>query len=139
MEKNKGFAFYENFWNSVENLDREQQKEIIYAIVKYGITGEMESSIENPLGFSMTNAFKLAIDNSVERFNNGTEFGKKGGRPNKIDSGELSMFLMQNRTITAKECAKHFGVTESAIQKRPEWKDRKKKNEVKIPEGNFNF
>lgn len=138
MEKNRGFAFYENFWNSVENLPEPQQKEVIFAIAKYGITGEMVNPIENPIGFSMTNAFKLAIDNSVERFNMGIEYGKKGGRPNKIDGEELTMFLIQNKGISAKECAERFGVTESAIQKRPEWKNRKKKIEMKN-QGDFKF
>lgn len=125
MEKNKGFAFYQNFWNSIENLGEEQQKEICYAIVKYGITGEMVDVETNPLGFSMTTAFKLAIDNSVERFNSNSSNGQKGGRPNKITSEALKEFLEDNPEAKAKEVADHFGVSASTIQKRPEWRDRR--------------
>ena len=125
MEKNKGFAFYQNFWDSIENLSEDQKKEICYAIVKYGITGEMVSMQDNPLGFSMTTAFKPAIDNSVERFNNNSINGTKGGRPTKIDGIELAAFLKENPNATAKVAAQHFGVTESAIQKREEWRNRK--------------
>lgn len=125
MEKNKGFAFYQNFWDSIENLPEDQKKEICYAIVKYGITGEMVSVQDNPLGFSMTNAFKPAIDNSVERFNNNSINGTKGGRPNKLDGRALTQFLRDNPKATAKIAAEHFGVSESTIQKREEWRNRK--------------
>lgn len=125
MDKNKGFAFYENFWNSIENLPEPQQKDVVFAIAKYGITGEMVSPEENPIGYSMANAFRLAIDNSVERFNISVENGKKGGRNSKIDGDELKKFLSSNPKIRARDCAEKFGVTESAIQKRPEWKNRK--------------
>lgn len=125
MEKNKGFAFYQNFWDSIENLTVDQQKEICYAIVKYGITGEMVSVTDCPLGFSMATAFRPAIDNSVERFNNNSLNGTKGGRPTKIDGNELIAYLQQNPGVGAKTVAQYFGVTESAIQKRPEWKNRK--------------
>lgn len=125
MEKNKGFAFYQNFWDSVENLPEAQQKDIIYSIVRYGITGQMVDPVEDPLGFSLTSAFKLAIDNSVERFNGAQDIGQKGGRPSKVDSKELTEFLNENPNITAKEAAAHFGISESAMQKRSEWKLRK--------------
>ena len=120
--KNKGFAFYQNFWDSVENLPLEQQKDVVYAIVKYGITGEMDV---NPLGVAMTQAFKPAIDNSIERFNGNLENGRIGGRPSKMSSIELTNYLLQNPRATAREASEHFGVTESAIQKREEWRNRK--------------
>ena len=120
--RNKGFAFYENFWAAIENLPLDQQKDVCYAIAKYGITGEVD---ESPFGAAMTQAFKPAIDNSVERFNSGIENGKLGGRPSKITSAELVTFLNENPKVTAKETAEHFGVSESAIQKREEWKNRK--------------
>lgn len=125
MMKNKGFSFYQNFWDSVENLPVEQQKEVVYAIVKYGITGEIDTS--NPLGAAMTQAFKISIDNSIERFNVGAESGKLGGRPSKVSGSELTEYLQANPKATAKVVAEHFGMSESAVQKREEWKNRKKK------------
>ena len=130
MEKNRGFAFYENFWTSIEQLSIEQQKDICYAIVKYGITGEMVNANESALGFAMTQAFKPAIDNSVERFNNNSENGTKGGRPAKVSKDKLVEFLKNNPKATAKQAAEYCGVSESAIQKREEWKNRKKGIEI---------
>lgn len=125
MGRNKGFAFYENFWTSIENLPVEQQKEICFSIAKYGITGEMVDALECPMGFAMTQAFKLAIDNSVERFNENSLNGSKGGRPSKMSGNELKEFLREHPNVKAKEVAEKFGVSESAIQKREEWKNRK--------------
>lgn len=133
VANNKGFAFYQNFWESIENLDEAQQKEICYAIAKYGITGEMVDVATNPLGFSMTNAFKPAIDNSVERFNNNSANGAKGGRPNKIDGPMLTQFLIEHPDATAAVAAQHFGVSASAIQKREEWKNRNLVSEIAEP------
>lgn len=130
MEKNRGFAFYENFWTSIENLSIEQQKDICYALVKYGITGEMVDATDNALGFAMTQAFKLAIDNSVERFNSNSENGTKGGRPAKVAKDKLEEFLKENPKATAKQAAEYCGVSESTIQKREEWKNRKKNVEI---------
>ena len=131
MEKNRGFAFYENFWTSIEHLSIEQQKEICYSIVKYGITGEMVDINENAIGFAMTQAFKPAIDNSIERFNNNSENGTKGGRPAKIAKDKLEVFLKENPKATAKQAAEYCGVSESTIQKREEWKNRKKNAEIR--------
>lgn len=130
MEKNRGFAFYENFWTSIEKLPIEQQKDICYALVKYGITGEMVDATDNALGFAMTQAFKPAIDNSVERFNSNSENGTKGGRPAKIVKDKLEDFLKENPKATAKQAAEYCGVSESTIQKREEWKNRKKNVEI---------
>lgn len=130
MEKNRGFAFYENFWTSIEKLPIEQQKDICYALVKYGITGEMVDATDNALGFAMTQAFKPAIDNSVERFNSNSENGTKGGRPAKVVKDKLEVFLKENPKATAKQAAEYCGVSESTIQKREEWKNRKKNAEI---------
>lgn len=132
--KNKGFAFYQNFWDSVENLPLEQQKDVVYAIVKYGITGEIDT---NPLGAAMTQAFKPAIDNSIMRFNTNADNGKVGGRPSKMSSAELSSYLIEHPRATAKEVSEYFGVTESAVQKRDEWKNRKKTEVPTTPIYNF--
>ena len=67
-EYNPGFAFYDNFYKSIENLPIEQQKEICYAVVKYGITFEMVDANEMPLGYSFAQAWHEAIENSVDRW-----------------------------------------------------------------------
>ena len=49
---NPGFAYYDTYYKSIENLPIEQQKEICYAYVKYGITYEMVDPAEMPFGYS---------------------------------------------------------------------------------------
>lgn len=122
MVKNKGFSFYENFWTSIESLPLEQQKNVCYAIAKYGITGEID---DDPLASAMTQAFKISIDNSAERFNTNNENGRAGGRPIKASDEEIKQFLIQYPTSTSAQVASYFGMSASAIQKRDIWKKRK--------------
>lgn len=70
---NPGFAFYENFFTSIEHLPLEEIKEDLYAIVKYGITGELVDKQEMPHGYSYVLGHKLSIDGSIKRWNNNTE------------------------------------------------------------------
>lgn len=122
MENNRGFAFYENFWTSVQALPLDQQKDVFYAIIKYGITGEEVSIEESPIGFSFTQAFKPSLDNSVDRFNHNQENGKRGGRPSKIDSEKLRALVAKG--MTAQAISEELGVSKSTIEKRDEWKHR---------------
>lgn len=124
MEKNKGFAFFENFWTSIEKLSVEQQKEVCYAIAKYGITGEMVDETEFPIGKALTQAFKMSIDKSVNKFNENSDNGTRGGRPVKVSDEELKEYIIAN-DVSAKEVAQHFGISESAVQKKEVWKNRK--------------
>ena len=125
---NPGFAFYDNFYKSIEKLPIEQQKEICYAVVKYGITYEMVDPNEMPLGFSFTQAWHDAIENSVDRWvlnQNKANF--------KIDA-EMSRDMMIARMIMegkkspeiAKEIYELTGkeIDASTIRKSAPWKER---------------
>lgn len=124
MAKNKGFAFYENFWSTVEQFPEEQQKEAIWAIVKYGITGEMVDAKKYPIGAMAAGMVKPSIDNSVERFNSNSDNGGRGGRPTKVSDSEITEYLELNPGVTSKEVAEYFGMSASAVQKREAWKNR---------------
>ena len=118
---NKGFTVYENYWKSIENLDEDEQKEVSYALMRYGMLGELPSD-KNSIAYSMIMAWKIAIDNSVERYNMAAVRGKSGGRPSNIDSEALSKMIRDGEK--PKAIAEKLGVSVSAIYKRPEWINR---------------
>lgn len=125
MEKNKGFAFYENMWTAVESFPEEQQMQAVWAIVKYGITGEMVDPAKYPIGAMAAGMVKPSIDNSTLRFNNNAMNGEKGGRPIKATDEEIKQYLIENPGATSTQVAAVFGMSASSIQKKDVWKNRK--------------
>ena len=125
MEKNKGFAFYENMWTAVESFPEEQQMQAVWAIVKYGITGEMVDPAKYPIGAMAAGMVKPSIDNSTLRFNNNAMHGEKGGRPIKATDEEIKQYLIENPGATSTQVAAVFGMSASSIQKKDVWKNRK--------------
>lgn len=125
MEKNKGFAFYENMWTAVESFPEEQQMQAVWAIVKYGITGEMVDPAKYPIGAMAAGMVKPSIDNSTLRFNNNAMNGEKGGRPIKATDEEIKQYLIENPGATSTQVAAAFGMSASSIQKKDVWKNRK--------------
>lgn len=115
---NKGFAIYDNYWKAIENLSENEQKEVSYALMRYGMLGELPSD-KNSITYSMIMAWKIAIDNSVERYNMAAVRGKCGGRPSNIDSEALTEMIKSGKK--PKAIAEELGVSVSAIYKRPEW------------------
>lgn len=121
--ENKGFSFYQNYWEAIQNFPQEQQEKIVWAVVRYGICGILPDAELDPVTAAMVRAFKPAIDKSAVRFNeNGS--GAKGGRVSTIDSDLLKSYIAEGHS--AKECAEKFGLSVDAIYKREEWKNRKK-------------
>lgn len=125
MEKNRGFAFYENMWTAVESFPEEQQMQAVWAIVKYGITGEMVDPAKYPIGAMAAGMVKPSIDNSTLRFNNNAMNGEKGGRPIKATDEEIKQYLIENPGATSTQVAAVFGMSASSIQKKDVWKNRK--------------
>ena len=125
MEKNRGIAFYENMWTAVESFPEEQQMQAVWAIVKYGITGEMVDPAKYPIGAMAAGMVKPSIDNSTLRFNNNAMNGEKGGRPIQATDEEIKQYLIENPTATSAQVAEAFSMSASAIQKREVWKNRK--------------
>lgn len=123
MEQNKGFSFYKNYWDSIQTLSEEDQKNVCYAIAKYAITGEMVSPIDCPMGYAMTMAFKISIDNSTKSFNGKAEAGKKGGRTRKEGIEEIIKEGVKEKK-KASEIAAAAGVSVETIYKNEIWKNR---------------
>ena len=125
METNKGFSFYQNYWDSIQALSEEDQKNVCYAIAKYAITGEMVDPLKEPMGFAMTTAFKLSIDNSTKSFNSKAEAAKKGGRP-KVGIEDNVLIECIRSGMKAKDIAEKYGISVETIYKREVWKNRGK-------------
>lgn len=125
-EYNPGFGFYESFFKAIEYLPVEQQKEVCYAIVKYGITGEMVSQQEMPLGYSLTMANKWSIDDSVKRWRvNATRASHEADIQ---VSREYEVAQLIQEGLNSVEIAQKLGVDPSNIRKMKPWKDRKNPN-----------
>lgn len=122
---NKGFSFYENMWTAVANFPEDQQKEAIWAICKYGITGELVDATKYPIGAMAAGMVKPSIDASVERYNSSSVNGTKGGRPSKVTDEEIKEYLSRNPNATSSQVAEEFGISASSVQKKDVWKNRK--------------
>ena len=141
---NPGFAFYDNFYKSIEKLPIEQQKEICYAVVKYGITYEMVDATEMPLGYSFAQAWHEAIENSVDRWvlNQNKANFKIDATMNRdlmiaklIEEGNTSIKIAEKITeLTGQE------IDASTVRKSRPWKERKDEDfAVKWLGENVNF
>lgn len=77
MERDK-FVFYRSFWESIKDLPRDIQGEVLTAIVEYGLYG---ATTENPkpIAGAILTLIKPIIDANNKRFEN----GNLGGRPTK--------------------------------------------------------
>lgn len=121
---NPGFAFYQNFYTSIEHLPLEQQKEVCYAIVKYGITNEMVDPIEMPIGYSMTSINLNSINESIERWKNNV--GKANNNSKKEikleEEREIAELISQG--YKSPGIAKILGISESKVRKSNAWKQR---------------
>jgi hypothetical protein len=128
---NPGFAWYQNFYTSIEHLPIEQQKEICYAIVKYGITGEMVNSIEMPLGYSFTMINQHSIDDSVQRWV--LNQNKASYKIDKTMSRDLAIAKLIKEGLNSKEIAEQISevygdITDSAIRKTSPWREKNDKD-----------
>lgn len=132
----KGFAFYANYWKAIEHLPLQQQKEVCYAIVKYGITGEMVDPAEMPLGYTVTQSVKQSIDNSVERWE--ANVFKATEKQVAKTSRDVLIAEFADQGMRISEIARELGVSESTIKRSEGWKNRKQKtgqtgqNDLKI-------
>ena len=123
MELNKGFAFYENYWSSIQSLPLEQQKEVCYAIVKYGITGEMVDPAIMPIGHAITQGIHHSIDNSVTRW----EVSAQNNVQRQIDAAEKKSTIEElvAAGLNSREIAEQLGLDPSTVRRSSAWKNRK--------------
>lgn len=130
---NPGFAFYDTYFKSIEHLPLETQKEVCYAITKYGITGEMVDPLEMPLGYSFTMANKTHIDQSVERWL--LNQSKANYKMDSAVSRERMIAQLIAEGKNSKEIAEIISMeggkmSDSAIRKTAPWKERNDPNFV---------
>lgn len=136
---NKGFSFYENYWESISHLDKEMGQAVAYGIVKYGITKEMPDPTEEPIVYSLVQSFALSIDRSAENFNKSAERGAKGGRPDSLTNEQiLKLEEMAKLGKSAKDIAEALNISINTVYKRPEWKNRGKNKNI-TNQGGFSF
>ena len=119
---NNGFAFYQNYWEAIQSLPIDQQKEVCYAIVCYGITGEMVNPASFPIGYAMTQGFKPAIDNSVDRWNNNVAKAERKAL-NAADRDAVISDLIQ-QGMNSVEIAEELGMQPSTVRKTRAWRSR---------------
>ena len=126
-EYNPGFAFYQNFFTSIQHLPIEQQKEICYAIARYGITGEMVDPVEMSLGFAFTNVNKRSIDESVDRWKlnqNKANYKIDSNMSRDFAIAQLIAQGKKSKEIAAEISALYGEITDSTVRKTEPWKDR---------------
>lgn len=121
----KGFTVYPEYWAAIEHFDNVTKEKVCLAMIEYGITQEMPDANENPIGFAMVSAWKMAIDNSIKNHENAGEKGSKGGRPPAADYSKIQD--MWNDGMSGSAIADELGIDINTLYKRPEWKERKVK------------
>lgn len=131
---NPGFAFYDTYFKSIEHLPLETQKEVCYAIAKYGITGEMVDPLEMPFGYSSTVFNQRHIDDSVERWL--LNQSKANYKMDSAASREKMIAQLIAEGKNSKEIAEIVSLegskmSDSAIRKTAPWKERNDPNFVK--------
>ena len=125
---NPGFGFYKNFWEAIENLPLEEQKNVCYAVVKYGITNEIISSGEYPIAYALLTSWKASLDGSIERWIQNEQ--KSSVKKDAVISREEAIQDGINRGLSLKEIAVEIGMSESTVKRSSAWQNRKK-TEVK--------
>ena len=120
---NAGFGFYKNFWEAIENLPLEQQKEVCYAVVKYGITNELVDVKEFPLGHTLVLAWKTSLDNSIDRWEQNKQ--KASVKRSIVVDRENAIGECVDRGLSLKEIAQEIGMSESTVKRSEAWRNRK--------------
>lgn len=140
MKELNKFVFFPSFLECVENAPIEERGNVVYAIVKYGITGKLPSNL--PQSFKMIfPAIKPIIDSTIKKYNAQIENGKKGGRPKTKSSLEKpkqnpneSQLKPNNNQIESQLPTN--GKPNTNLNKE---KDKEKKKEIDIDKNNNNI
>lgn len=126
-EYNPGFAFYDTYYKAIEKLPLEQQMEICYAFVKYGITYEMVDPTQFPLGYAFVTNNKEHIVNSVERWINNQDRANFKADANMSRDLAIAQLISQNKKSKeiAEIISEEYGeISDSAVRKTEPWKQR---------------
>lgn len=76
-----GFIFYRSFYESIKELPRDIQGDVLTAIMEYGLNGETTDNLK-PVAKAIFSLIKPQLDANNKRFEN----GKKGGKPKQNET-----------------------------------------------------
>ena len=108
--------------DNIETLPLEMQDKVLAEIVRYG-TKKPTKYDDDPIIFSLVNAYKGRIDSTANDYAKKVEMSKTAGRKKKLDDNKI--WLLAKDGKTAQEVADELGVSKSSIDKSEGWKQRK--------------
>lgn len=110
---------------SCESLPVEQQKEIYFQLIRYGIYGE-EPNSNDPMVKMAMNFIVPQIDNMKVSYDKKVEIGKTTGR-RKLVSDEV-VWELANEGKRAPDISEMLGINVKTIYSSPGWRERKNPN-----------
>ena len=119
-----GFIFYRSFYDSISELPKEVQGEILTAIIEYGLNGVTMQDL-TAFSRSILSLVKPQIDANNRRFAN----GKKGGRPAEVIENKAK----NNLNKTEKEPRNNLTVTKPKPKEKEKEKEKEKDNVKAFP------
>ena len=112
-----GFVFHDSFLETtleLEKQDKDMAYEYIKAIANYGLYGEMYDG-KYPIIKALLITPQASIDAANNRYVKAIENGKKGGRPRKIDYGEVARLHKEGKT--QKDIAAELNCSEDSVRR----------------------
>lgn len=107
---------------NIETLPLDMQDKVLAEIVRYG-TRKPTMYDDDPVIFSIVNAYKGRIDNTIQDYENKVTMSKTAGRKKKID--DKKVYELARKGMTAQEVAEELGLSKSSIDKSEGWRNRK--------------
>ena len=107
---------------NIETLSLDMQDKVLAEIVRYG-TRKPTMYDDDPVIFSIVNAYKGRIDNTIQDYENKVAMSKTAGRKKKID--DKKVYELARKGMTAQEVAEELGLSKSSIDKSEGWRNRK--------------
>lgn len=108
--------------DNIETLPLDMQDKVLAEIVRYG-TKKPTKYDDDPIIFSLVNAYKGRIDSTSQDYAKKVEMSKTAGRKKKLDENKI--WLLAKEGKTAQQVADELGVSKSSIDKSEGWKQRK--------------
>lgn len=107
---------------NIETLPLDMQDKVLAEIVRYG-TRKPTMYDNDPVIFSIVNAYKGRIDNTIQDYENKVAMSKTAGRKKKID--DKKVYELARKGMTAQEVAEELGLSKSSVDKSEGWRNRK--------------